>query len=53
MRTTISSADLVAILEKMATDMEAQKDYLLSRSEAADFPVATNTKLAVYWKSAS
>ncbi len=28
MRTTISSADLVDILEKMATDMEAQKDYL-------------------------
>ncbi len=28
MRTTISSADLIAVLEKMATDMEAQKDYL-------------------------
>lgn len=28
MRTAISSADLLAILEKMATDMEAQKDYL-------------------------
>ena len=28
MRTTISSADVLAILEKMATDMEAQKDYL-------------------------
>jgi dihydroxyacetone kinase-like protein len=28
MRTTITSADLVAVLEKMATDMEAQKDYL-------------------------
>jgi len=28
MRTTITSADLLAILEKMATDMEAQKDYL-------------------------
>jgi dihydroxyacetone kinase-like protein len=28
MRTTITSADLIAILEKMATDMEAQKDYL-------------------------
>jgi dihydroxyacetone kinase-like protein len=28
MRTTITSADILAILEKMATDMEAQKDYL-------------------------
>lgn len=28
MRTTVSSADMLAILEKMATDMEAQKDYL-------------------------
>jgi len=28
MRTTITSADLLAILAKMATDMEAQKDYL-------------------------
>ena len=28
MRTTITSADVLAILEKMATDMEAQKDYL-------------------------
>jgi dihydroxyacetone kinase-like protein len=28
MRTTISNSDLIAILEKMATDMEAQKDYL-------------------------
>jgi phosphoenolpyruvate---glycerone phosphotransferase subunit DhaL len=28
MRTAISSADLIAVLEKMATDMEAQKDYL-------------------------
>ncbi len=28
MRTTISSQDIIAILEKMATDMEAQKDYL-------------------------
>src|SRR5512136_26159 len=28
MRTMISSADLLAILEQMATDMEAQKDYL-------------------------
>ncbi len=28
MRTTISSHDLIALLEKMATDMEAQKDYL-------------------------
>ena len=26
------------------------EDYLASRSEAADFPVATNTKLAAYWK---
>ena len=28
MRTTITSTDLLAILEKMATDLEAQKDYL-------------------------
>ena len=28
MRATITTADLLAILEKMATDMEAQKDYL-------------------------
>jgi dihydroxyacetone kinase-like protein len=28
MRTTISSQDLLALLEKMAADMEAQKDYL-------------------------
>ena len=28
MRTTITSADLIAILAKMATDMEGQKDYL-------------------------
>ena len=28
MQTTITSADLLAILEKMATDMEVQKDYL-------------------------
>ncbi|RPI08612.1 MAG: dihydroxyacetone kinase subunit L [Zetaproteobacteria bacterium] len=28
MRTTITSADALAILAKMATDMEAQKDYL-------------------------
>lgn len=28
MRTTISSADVIAILEKMAADMEGQKDYL-------------------------
>lgn len=28
MRTTITRADLVAILRKMATDMEAQKDFL-------------------------
>ena len=28
MRTTITSADVLAILEKMATDMEGQKDYL-------------------------
>ena len=28
MRTTISSADVLDILEKMASDMEAQKDYL-------------------------
>jgi phosphoenolpyruvate---glycerone phosphotransferase subunit DhaL len=28
MRTTITSADVLAILAKMATDMEAQKDYL-------------------------
>lgn len=28
MRSAISSADLLAILEKMATDMEAQKNYL-------------------------
>ena len=28
MRTTITSADVLEILEKMATDMEAQKDYL-------------------------
>jgi dihydroxyacetone kinase-like protein len=28
MRTTISSSDIIAILEKMAGDMEAQKDYL-------------------------
>lgn len=28
MRTTITSADLLALLAKMATDMEAQKDYL-------------------------
>jgi len=27
-RTTITSADLLAVLAKMATDMEAQKDYL-------------------------
>jgi hypothetical protein len=26
------------------------EDYLASRSEAADFPVATNTKLAAYWQ---
>jgi len=28
MRTTITSGDVLAILQKMATDMEAQKDYL-------------------------
>ena len=28
MRTTITSADVLAVLAKMATDMEAQKDYL-------------------------
>jgi dihydroxyacetone kinase-like protein len=28
MRTTISSADVIAILEKMAADMEGQKEYL-------------------------
>ncbi len=28
MRTTITSADILAILEKMAADMETQKDYL-------------------------
>jgi dihydroxyacetone kinase-like protein len=28
MRTTITSADLLALLKQMATDMEAQKDYL-------------------------
>src|SRR5512134_2409189 len=28
MRATITSADVLAILAKMATDMEAQKDYL-------------------------
>jgi hypothetical protein len=26
------------------------EDYLASRSDAADFPVASNTKLAAYWK---
>ena len=26
------------------------EDYLASRSDAADFPVTTNTKLAAYWK---
>ena len=28
MRTTITSADVLAILQKMATDMAGQKDYL-------------------------
>jgi dihydroxyacetone kinase-like protein len=28
MRTTITSADVLAVLEKMATDLEGQKDYL-------------------------
>ncbi len=28
MRQTITNADVIAILDKMATDMEAQKDYL-------------------------